>query len=501
MSREFSNTGRARRWAPALVAVAACAAAASFARTGPGAPANPPVITYAFTGGNTGAQPSTGLVLGSDGYFYGTNASSAAYNSEIVFDYWGGVYRVKPDGTGFQMLHTFTGKLDGGLPNPVTIASDGAIYGTSSTGALGHKSVYGTLWKLVPGGAFTVLRTFDETNGGYPSTALVEDASGTLYGATGSGGGGGHGVIYSIRPDGSGYTVLHQFSDDQDGGTPIALTIGTDGALYGANAECYNCSTENHGAAFTLARDGSGFKVLHRFDPNAGEGRNPHSGLVQVGKWFYGTTNGGGKYGDDAGTVYRFDAQGRFNTVTSFQMLVDGAYPTAPLVVGANGNLYGTTTAWGPDQQSGTLYEITPKGQLVGVESLAGVGLQAQAGLAIGPDARLYTPLLEGGPWQAGAIVAVRQDFDKPVPPAPTVQLYINAQPPVITLGQTVTLSWQSQGAKSCVASGAWSGAQPLSGSQDETPAAVGQVAYTLTCSNAGGSTSVTDNLFVNAPQ
>jgi hypothetical protein len=81
------------------------------------------------------------------------------------------------------------------------------------------------------------------------------------------------------------------------------------------------------------------------------------------------------------------------------------------------------------------------------------------------------------------------------------VQLHIDAQPPVITLGQTVTLSWETQGAKSCVASGAWSGRQPLSGAQAETPAATGQYAYTLTCSNAGGSTSVTDNLFVNAAQ
>jgi uncharacterized repeat protein (TIGR03803 family) len=492
--------GRARR-RMRLLAATALAAACACTPAGAAPLANLPQITYAFTGGNTGAQPSTGLVLGADGYFYGTNASSAAANSEIVFDYWGGVYRVKPDGSGFQMLHTFTGNLDGGLPNPVLLAADGTIYGTSSTGALGHKSAAGTLWKLVPGGAFSVLRTFDGATGANPGTALVQDETGTLYGATGGGGGGGHGVIYSVRPDGSDYTVLHQFADDADGGTPIGLTLGRDGALYGVNAQCYNCGTENYGAAFTLARDGSGFKVLHRFDPAAGEGRNPHSGLVQVGSYFYGTTNGGGKYGDDAGTVYRFDAKGHFNTVTSFKMLLDGAYPTAPLIVGANGNLYGTTTAWGPDQQSGTLYEITTKGVLVGVESLAGLGTQAQAGLAIGPDARLYTPLLAGGPWQAGAIVSAGQDFDKPVPPAPTVQMTLNAQPPVITLGQTVTLTWQSQGAKSCVASGAWSGAQPLAGSQAETPAAVGQYAYTLTCTNAGGSTAVTDNLFVNAAQ
>ncbi len=498
MSRNLQKHRRARAHGRAATVIAALVSTALGAHAAP--LANAPQPMYAFTGGDTGAQPATGLVLGSDGYFYGTNLSSAAANSEISFDYWGGVYRLKPDGSGFQMLHTFTGKFDGGLPaSTVLFGKDGAIYGTSSTGALGHPSVYGTLWKLTTSGDFTVLRTFTPADGAYPSTALVQDKAGVLYGATGQGGAGGHGVIFSVQADGSAYTVLHAFADDADGANPIGLTLGKDGALYGAGAQCYTCYTENYGTAFTLATDGSGFKVLHTFSPAAGEGRNPHSGLVQQGKYFYGTTNGGGKYGDDAGTVYRFDAAGHFNTVTSFQALVDGAYPTAPVLVGANGNLYGTTTGWGPDQQSGALYEITTKGKLVGVEPLTGVGYQARSGLAIGPDSRLYTPLVVGGPWQAGAIVSVSQAFDAVLPPAPTVQLYINAQPPVITLGQTVTLTWDSQNATSCAASGAWSGSEPLSGSQAETPAATGQFTYTLTCTNPGGSTSVTDNLFVNA--
>ena len=497
MSRQVLKNGHARRGGLpalcALVVAGACAHAAA------GGPANAPTTTYAFKGGNTGAQPTTGLVLAADGYFYGTNASSAPANSEIVFDYWGGVYRVKPDGSGFQMLHTFTGHHDGGVPAAsVLVGADGALYGSSSIGEPAFGTANGTLWKLTPGGAFSVLHTFTAADGAYPSVPLLQDKSGTLYGAAAGGGGGGRGVIFSMRPDGSAYTVLHQFSGDSHGGGPIGLAFGKDGALYGATTEC-DCAVQTYGTAFTMAADGSGFKTLHVFDPSVGEGRNPHSGVVQQGSWFYGTTNGGGKYGDDAGTVYRFDAAGHFNTVASLQMLVDGAYPTSPMLVGANGNLYGTSTAWGPDQETGALYEITTKGVLVGVEPLTDVGLQAQSGLSIGPDGRLYTPLVVGGPWQAGAIVSVSQDFDKVVPPAPVVQFHINAQPPVITLGQTVTLSWSTQDATACKASGAWSGDEPLSGTQDETPAAAGQYAYTLTCSNAGGSTAVTNNLFVNA--
>lgn len=497
----MSSPLKVRVRAAALAAAVAVLAGAPLAHAAP--LANLPQPVYTFTGGDTGAQPNTGLVLAKDGYFYGTTESSVAYNSQIIWNYYGGIYRVKPDGSGFQMMHTFTGKADSGLPAAkVLVAKDGAVYGTASSGQLGHAGQYGTIWKLTTDGAFSVLHTFGGPEGAYPGVALIQDpASGLLYGATGGGGSGNHGVIFSIKTDGSAYKVRHEFFDDVNGATPIGLVFGTDGNLYGATARCFNCGTENYGTTFSMKANGSAFKVLHRFDPAAGEGQNPHSGLVQVGNYFYGTTNGGGKYGDDMGTVYRFDAKGHFNTVLSLQYLVEGSYPTSGLTVGANGNLYGTTTGWGPDQFTGTFYEITPKGQVVGVEPLTDVGYQAQADLAVGPDGRLYAPLLAGGTWSAGSIVSVAQAFD-PVPaPAPAVDFHLSPQPPVITLGQSATLTWTVTDADTCTASGSWAGNKPLNGTEVETPTATGQYTYTLTCTNKGTPTTVSNNLFVNPAQ
>jgi hypothetical protein len=71
--------------------------------------------------------------------------------------------------------------------------------------------------------------------------------------------------------------------------------------------------------------------------------------------------------------------------------------------------------------------------------------------------------------------------------PAPTVAL--SASPTSLTAGQAATLTWNSTDASSCTASGAWSGAQPTSGSTS-TGALNTNSTYTLTCTGAGGAGS-----------
>lgn len=85
-----------------------------------------------------------------------------------------------------------------------------------------------------------------------------------------------------------------------------------------------------------------------------------------------------------------------------------------------------------------------------------------------------------------------------PPPPAPTVSL--SASPTSLSAGQSSTLTWNSTNATGCTASGAWSGAQPTSGSTS-TGALNQTSSYTLTCSGTGGSTSATTSVAVTQPQ
>jgi hypothetical protein len=81
------------------------------------------------------------------------------------------------------------------------------------------------------------------------------------------------------------------------------------------------------------------------------------------------------------------------------------------------------------------------------------------------------------------------------LPSAPDVTLNLN--PTTINLGDSATLSWTVTNANSCTASGAWSGAQSLTGTLKLTPSSVNGYSYTLTCFNDSGSTAVTDVLTV----
>ena len=84
---------------------------------------------------------------------------------------------------------------------------------------------------------FTVLRSFNSTgyDGNWPAALPLQGADGALYGTTYFGGRYGVGTVFKMAADGSGYTILHDFSKSwPDGQWPrTALIQGTDGALYG----------------------------------------------------------------------------------------------------------------------------------------------------------------------------------------------------------------------------------------------------------------------------
>lgn len=76
----------------------------------------------------------------------------------------------------------------------------------------------------------------------------------------------------------------------------------------------------------------------------------------------------------------------------------------------------------------------------------------------------------------------------KDIPPPPPVvpQLTLTATPTSISEGASATIVWDSTDATSCTASGSWTGAKALDGSEDVTPTATAE--YTLTCVNGANS-------------
>jgi uncharacterized repeat protein (TIGR03803 family) len=116
--------------------------------------------------------------------------------------------------------------------------------------------------------------------GGYPQSPLIEGRDGQLYGTAGEGGAHGEGVVFRIAKNGDRYTVLHSFERDTDDGmNPMAgLLQGHDGILYGTTTFG---GAQGQGTLFMLKPDGSGYKILHSFGGPTDPGANPETELVE----------------------------------------------------------------------------------------------------------------------------------------------------------------------------------------------------------------------------
>ena len=139
-----------------------------------------------------------------------------------------------------------------------------------------------------------------------PTANLIQGSDGTLYGTTSGSGtsfGGNYGTVFKLNTNGSGFTVLHTFTNSPDGANPSAVVKGADGALYGTT---YYGGTYDEGTAFKLNTDGSGYQVLYSF--GFGNTMNPAGALVQGSDGaLYGTTSGGPSY---KGTVFKLSTNG-----------------------------------------------------------------------------------------------------------------------------------------------------------------------------------------------
>ena len=191
-------------------------------------------------GANDGAYPFGGLILASDGNFYGTSAGFPGY----PHTYPSTVFKITPAGT-YTLLASLTqADLYSSAEAPLVEGKDGNFYGTSYSGNLvnGSSCGYGCgyIFKVTPAGVLTILYDFcSQTNcadGGLPSTGLIQATDGNFYGTASSSGkvGANGGTIFRITPSGS-FTVLHTFND-QELTNPQALLQATDGALYGVTA-------------------------------------------------------------------------------------------------------------------------------------------------------------------------------------------------------------------------------------------------------------------------
>ncbi|MGH6839303.1 MAG: choice-of-anchor tandem repeat GloVer-containing protein [Methylocella sp.] len=295
------------------------------------------------------------------------------------------------------VLHSFTFG-DGADPEAGVIAdSNGNVYGTTFAGGA---SDAGVVFKLSPGGTYTVLHSFSRgSDGRFPLAGLVADSSGNLYGTTDEGGGSGCGgvgcgVVFKLSPDGT-ETVLHPFTGGSDGANPLAgLIADSSGNLYGTTA--FGGASGN-GVVFKLSPSGTE-TVLHAFSGFPSDGGTPEGGLIADSSGnLYGTTAIGGASGN--GVVFKLSASGTETVLYSFKGGSDGGTPVAGLIADSGGNLYGTTFAGGASN-SGVVFKLSPSGTETVLHSFSAApsdGTNPRSGLIADSSGNLFGTTQEGG--------------------------------------------------------------------------------------------------------
>jgi uncharacterized repeat protein (TIGR03803 family) len=271
-----------------------------------------------------GVNPEAELIEGSDGALYGVTRIGGPNGTGVVF-------RISKDGTQFSVLHAFGAissaanvvpaiNADGISPQgPLVATADGYLYGTTSSGGATGS---GTLFRVrLDGTGFEVVYVFTATtttstgsainaDGAAPLAGLTDGNDSRLYGVTSIGGTAGHGTVFAFDPVGKVFSTLHSF-DGTRGSRPIGeLLLAANGSLYGTTANGGSNAAGNvttFGTVFSIGRDGTGFTSLKSFEGT--NGSSPTGILLQLdASTFVGVAAGGAECGQ--GAIYQFSLTG-----------------------------------------------------------------------------------------------------------------------------------------------------------------------------------------------
>jgi uncharacterized repeat protein (TIGR03803 family) len=327
-------------------------------------------------------------------------------------------------------IYSFTGGNDGSMPEAGLIAGKGRnLYGTTTSGGANHS---GVVFELSPpkGGAAnwtqtTIYAFTGGADGASPHAALLMDnTNDNMYGTAYSGGASGQGVVFRLHRAGGhwNYSTLWSFTGGNDGGVPSgSLTMDNAGNLYGTTT---SGGTGVVGTVFELSPPVTGKQwaenVLYNFTGN-NDGGEPMGNVVLGSDGnVYGTTAGYGA--SNNGVIYRLTpptsgGNWSFSVLHAFQGGFDGEVPRDGLIQDANGKLYGTTAGFSSSR--GNVFELNPDGSnytviytIAGGQGFTGNG--PWSAVSMGENGTLYGTTFAAGESAFGEVFSLKPRAGKP---------------------------------------------------------------------------------------
>ena len=341
---------------------------------------------------SNGMWPAAGMVFGSNGALYGTT-KSGANGAGTIFEL---VPPATSGGTGSTtVIYSFPGGDHTTIHTPdgqVLFSPDGTLYTTTEAGG-----VIALAPPTEPGRSWTESTIYTVEGDLYGLTSGLVLKSGTLYGTGYDGGGSGCGGAYALQPPlapGGAWTETELYGFEgppNDGCGPSAtLTVGLGGVLYGAT---YYGGSGTVCYLFGLPGEDSGCGTVFQLTPPSTTG----------GIW-------------TKTTLYAFTGENG-----------DGAYPSSNLMWGSGGVLYGTTqyggtaasvcSYWGATG-CGTVFELLPPAAPGGpwtekvlhsfMGGQDGDGAVPFAGLTPGPNGVFFGTTSAGGYAGHGTVFSIK---------------------------------------------------------------------------------------------
>lgn len=245
----------------------------------------------------------------------------------------GGIFRLPLGKDSMEIELFFSIPLSEGV-GQLLEHSNGRIYGVTCRGGIWNKgAIYSTNGS---GEDFTLDYHFGNDNDFIPRAGLVEGDGGHILGIRGAEETKGIGEVYQFDPVSSEISVIRQFTLLEASGTISPLLIGSDRMIYGTSP--YG-GLEGHGSIFRLNQDGTGFELIHEFD---GDGNSfPSPELIEhVNGKIYGINRIGFSWGGFYGAeIFRINKDG--SDFESLESLPQRHIPSGKLLSDQNGNIYG----------------------------------------------------------------------------------------------------------------------------------------------------------------